>query len=91
MRYQQVDTISFEDIYGSCYAVKGLRELPSYSTLDTYTVQKGDRLDEIISRPTYYGDDTEGETYKLFEHNVEELFESQFNVSKLTKLRIPVR
>lgn len=91
MRYQTIPTISFTDIYGKSYAIKDKREYPKYSTGSTLDIKVGDSIDEIITRREYYGDDSEGEVYKAVEHNIEDLFEAKFDVSKLKSIKIPVR
>lgn len=68
-----------------------MREYPSYVLFDSIVPQKGDRINEIATRRQYYGDDAEGESYKVVEFNIEKLFENQFDVSKLKILEIPVR
>ena len=91
MRYLNVDTISFEDIYGKTYAVKDMREYPDYQTQQKLKIYKGDRIDEIATRPEYYGDEAENEAYKIFEHNADVILEAKFDLSKIKELDIPVR
>lgn len=92
MRYQTIDTISFTDIYGDSFAIKDMREIPdTYATKDTETIKENDRIDEIVSRTEYYGADTEGESYKLVDYNLEKLYEEKFDLSKITILKVPLR
>jgi len=91
LRYNQIDTISFTDIYGKNFAVKDMREIPLMVTNDTVKIFPGDRIDEIISREEFYGDNSEAEAYRLFDHNVEEIIESDYSLSKIDKLQVPVR
>jgi hypothetical protein len=89
--YFDTEIISFTNIYGDSYAVRDMREYPAYVLFDTTGLIKGNRLDEIATRQRYYGDGAEGETYKLVEFNIEELFENNFDLSKLKTVKIPVR
>ena len=91
MRYRNVDTISFTDVYGNSYAVKDMREIPDYETLKTLKLKQGDRIDEIVSRPEFYGNGTEDESYKVFEHNIDIITEADFDLSKIKELEIPIR
>lgn len=89
--YFNSDIISFTDIYGKSWPVRTMREYPNYILLDSIVPQKENRIDEIATRKQFYGDDAEGESYKIVEFNVERLFENYFDVSKLKVLEIPVR
>ena len=91
MRYQTIPDISFIDIYGRSHAVKDLREYPKYSTASVVGLRVGDKIDEIVTSPTKYGDDSEGEVYKVVESNIEDLYEAGFDLSKLKSLKVPVR
>lgn len=89
--YFNTDIISFTDIYGKSWAIRSMREYPEYTLLDSIIVKKMDRIDEVTTRRQFYGDDAEGESYKLIEFNLEKLFENYFDISKLKTLEIPVR
>jgi len=89
LRYQTIETVPFIDIYGDHYAVKDLREYPKYSTASLSNIRVGDAIDEIVT--ARYGDGTEGEVYKAVEHNIEDLFEAGFDLSKIRSLKIPIR
>lgn len=91
MRYQNIDTISFEDVNRNTHAVKDMREYPTYRVQESIRLKKGDRLDEIASRPEFYGDETEGESYKLFEHNREVIYEAKFDLTQVRLIEVPVR
>jgi hypothetical protein len=56
------------------------------------TVQKvdGELLDEIIVRPELYGEGNEDLAYLIFEANQKEILESDFNLKKLTEVKIPI-
>lgn len=89
--YFDTEIISFSDIYGKSFAIRDMREYPDYVLFDTANVTKRDRLDEIATRRQYYGDGAEGETYKLVEFNIEQLFENDFDLEKVKTIKIPVR
>lgn len=91
MRYQTIDTISFTDIYGKKFAIKDLREYPKYTTSVIVNLKINDQIDEVVTNKAYYGDGTEGEIYKVVEHNIEALFEAKFDSTKLKRLEIPIR
>ena len=57
----------------------------------TIPVQKYDRIDEIVTRREIYGDDSEEDINKVIEMNIEDIFESRFDLTKIKELRIPIR
>jgi hypothetical protein len=52
-------------------------------------IQSGAFLDEIASRTNVYGERMEAESYRIFNENLPELFESRLNIDMLNTLRIP--
>lgn len=90
MRYYSIDDIEFTTLEGETYIVKDMRRYPDYSTLSNYDIQKGEDIDEIISRQDFYGDNQESISYIVVDHNIVKLFESQFDLDKLRTLKIPV-
>jgi hypothetical protein len=91
MRYFDVDTISFETDVGDKVAIKDMREYPEYTTAKKIKIRADDRPDEIATRNDVFGDDAEGDTYKIIDHNIADLFDACFDLSKLKQLRIPIR
>lgn len=91
MRYQQIDTVSFTNVYGNSYNIKTMREYVEYQTATTVTIQDGSRIDEITSRPEIYGDNAEGDSYKLVDHNIVKIMENNFELTGLDQIKIPVR
>jgi len=91
LRYQNINTVSFENVYGDKFPVKVMREYPDYQTAKKVVLKKEDRLDEIITRRDNYGDDAEGETYRVVDHNIVEIFESGFDLAKIKEIKIPTR
>jgi hypothetical protein len=91
MRYFEVDTVSFTNDFGNSFAIKDMREYTKQSRASTVTLRTGDRADEIATRQEYFGDGAEGDTYKIIDLNIVALFESNFDLSKLKTLEIPVK
>lgn len=89
MRYNDVPTIEFIDVDGRKYAVKDIRPIEELTTAIVINVTDGMMLDEVASRDGVFGEDQEGQTYKLLDHNVVKLTEQDFDLSKLAKIRIP--
>lgn len=90
MRYEEVDTVSFTTVDGESYELKDMREYDDLDTSISIKVGSGKHLDEIASRDEIYGEDAEYECYKLFNQNKIKLFENGFDVTKLSKLDIPL-
>ena len=89
MRYQNIDTISFTDYKGDKFAVKDIRPISIFTTILEIKILDNALLDEIISRKDLFGDGAEDLSYALFDHNIEKITESKFDLSKLKKLKIP--
>jgi len=90
LRYLYIDDITFETLEGQSIVVKDMRRYPEYATLTNYKLQKGEDLDEIISRQEYYGDGQESNAYAMVDINIVKLFESQFDLDKIKTIKIPV-
>jgi len=90
MRYVDVDTLAFNDKNGNQYSVKDIRPMKKLNTGDTIKVEEDMEIDEVVSRPEYYGNDAEGLSYLVVDHNAEKLVENNFDISKLKKLKIPI-
>ncbi len=90
MRYNSIDTITFTDQDGNQFPVKDIRPLQVFDTYTAIKVEKGMKLDDVVSRREIYGDGTEGLSYALLDHNAEKMVENDFDVSALKELKIPV-
>lgn len=90
MRNVNVETISFTDITGKTYAVKDMREYPEYNTLFILNdIRQGDYIDEIATRQDVYREDREDLSYMLFEANIREIVEANWDLRKIRSLKIP--
>jgi hypothetical protein len=83
MRYHKQPDILFQGVL----IKEELPLVPQAETTQKHKNYSGQFLDELVCR--YYGDDMESECYKIFDENIVELTEANFDVSKLRSLRIP--
>lgn len=90
MRYFNIDTVSFNDRSGRVTPVKDIRPIPEQQINFEVVIKESDLLDEIASREEIYGSGSEDLSYKIFDANIVELFESGFDISKIRRLKIPV-
>jgi hypothetical protein len=90
MRYQNVEDVTFTTIDGEDIIIKGRREIPEYQTMTTAQKVNGELMDEIITRPELYGEGNEDLAYLIFEANQKEIIEADFNLNKLTEVKIPL-
>lgn len=90
MRYEPIDTISFTNRENVTVNIKDFRPYPVYNTFVALKIKQGDDIDEIATRQGIYGDEAEGESYKIVDNNIIKLFENKFDLGKLTKLDIPL-
>ena len=89
-RYIDVDTIVYTDINGKSFSVKDAREISNQTLGFTIDVKKGNLLDEIASRKQIYGDNGESQAWKIFDINIAELAEVDFDIDQLKRLKIPI-
>jgi hypothetical protein len=90
MRYAEVETVAFLAPDGRTVAVKEMRQHGVYSTWYAISLEGGSFLDEIASRESAYGQEGEGLAFKLFEHNAEDLTDAGFDLSRLSRLEVPL-
>ena len=90
MRYEEIDSVVFTTKDDISVTIKDMREYPSYQTLLQMTITEEDQIDEIATRRDIYGDDAEGEAFKITDHNIIKLFENDFDLDKLKSLKVPI-
>jgi hypothetical protein len=90
MRYEPINTISFINKNGVTVNIKDIREYPPYETYLSLNIKAEDKIDEIATRFEIYGDEAEGESYKIIDNNIIKLFEANFKLDKIKKLDIPL-
>lgn len=91
MRYQNADDEIFTTPDGLQVTLK--EKLPLVDkAVNTVTVDCNAEtaLDEIASRNDVYGEGMESEDYKIFDENIRELKEANFDLSRIKTLRVPV-
>ena len=54
-------------------------------------IKQGDRLDAIASRRTVYGEGSEDEAFRIFEHNAATLMDNNYEMEGIKILNIPLR
>jgi len=91
MRYYDAEEVSFTNSDGKTANVKDT--IPIQTKAESFLKVNcaiDVSLDEIASRPNLYGEDAESNSYKIFDENVVEIFESRFNMGAIKTLRVPV-
>jgi hypothetical protein len=91
MRYYKQSTILFTTADGLSVVLKDTLPItPKAAGTLKVTTSSETALDEIASRKEIYGERMEAECYRIFDENIEELFESRFDMSKIPTLRVPL-
>ena len=90
MRYIDVDTITFTDINGKQYPVKDIRLISNQTQAFEIDIKSNDLLDEVASRMEVYGDFGEVHAWRIFDLNIVELTQVDFDMTKIKKLKIPL-
>ncbi|MDR2193877.1 MAG: hypothetical protein LBP19_05340 [Treponema sp.] len=83
MRYYKQPDVLFQGVL----IKEELPLVPRAKTTKKHEQYSGQPLDELACY--YYGDGMESECYKIFNENIVELTEANFDVSKLRSVRIP--
>lgn len=90
-RYIAVDTVIFTDTNGIPHSVKDRRDISTQTLSHEIDVKEGDLLDEIASRREVFGDFGENQAWRIFDLNIAELYQVDFDLSKIKRLKIPLR
>jgi len=89
-RYLNVDKSVYVDPSGNQFELYDLRDILEEQVSFEVDVGENDLLDEVASRPDVFGEYGEAESYRLFDMNIVELTERNFDMSKIKKLKVPV-
>ena len=90
MRYTNIDTLSFTDRNGVSHAVYDTRPINTFENALDLKNKEGMKIDELIARQDLFGDGQESLVFAIADHNIVKLTESDFVVSKLKIIKIPV-
>jgi len=89
-RYADVDTITFTDVNGNSFQVKDIRPISSQVLSFEIDKKENDLLDEVVSRRVTFGDFGEIQSWRLFDLNIVELTQVNFDLTKIKRLKVPV-
>lgn len=90
MRYLDIETISFTDSTGKTVPIKEKRPIPESQISFEVDVQADIEIDEVASRETIFGEDSEDQSYRIFDANIIKIVESKYDLSRIGKLGIPL-
>ncbi len=90
MWMQETDNITFTDISGNSFLVKDMKTIEEYDNTFTVEVHEDSLLDDICVRRETYGDNSEDQSYLIFEANKILLAENNFSLDRIKTLRVPV-
>ena len=89
MQYREVDDISFTNVDGFTVLTKDKREIKPYDIRREQEVKEDDDLDEIASREIVFGNATENLVYKIIEANADLIVNTNVDMTRISKIRIP--
>lgn len=89
-RYIEIDTISFLNSDGKSYPIKDVRPIPQETIGFEIDIKENTTLDEVASRKSVYNDNGEIQSYRIFDANIVELTEANFELTNIKRLKIPV-
>lgn len=90
MRYFDVPVVTFNDANNRVTQVRDLRPIPTQVIDFEIPIKEQDLLDEIASRESIFGPGAEPQSYRIFDANIVELFDAEFDLTRIRRLRIPV-
>lgn len=90
MRYFNIETISFTNKNGVTVPIKDKRPIPNDQISFEVGINTDADLDEVASRSDVFGEDFEDQAYRIFDANIVEIVENNYDLSKIRKLKIPV-
>ena len=90
MRYFNIDTISFTDANGRTVPIKDTRPISDDQINFEIPIVKGTLLDEVASREEVFGTGSEDQSFRIFDANIAAIFDAQFNLDNVRRLKIPV-
>jgi hypothetical protein len=89
MWMNEIEPVIFE-YFNKNYPIKDIRDIPEYANFVTVDVSIESMLDEICTRNDVYGENTEDQSYKIFEANIVKITDADFSLSRIKTLRIPM-
>ena len=89
MRYIQIPTISFTDASGVTRAIKDMREIPAYASRMVINRIAGEPLAFIAQRDDIFGRGHEGDAFLLWEANIVQIADANFDFTYIRKLTVP--
>lgn len=82
--------VTFNDANGRVAQVRDIRPIPEQVIDFEISTREGDLLDEVASRTNIFGENAESQSYRLFDANIVELFDAEFDMTRIRRLRVPV-
>ena len=89
-RYTDVDTVTFTDINGNQFQVKDIRPISAQTLAFEIDIVSNNLLDEVASRKSTFGDFGEVQSWRIFDLNIDRLTEINYDMGKISRLKIPV-
>jgi hypothetical protein len=90
MRYEDIADIIFNDPFRGDITIKEYRPIKTFEEVVEIPFEKNTDLDELISRQELEGDFAEDLTYSIIDANKVEMIETDFDLSKFKKIKVPV-
>jgi len=89
MWMNEVETTVFE-YYNKEYPIKDMKDIAEYPNFIELDISTESTLDEICVRNDVYGENSEDQSYQIFEANIVALTDSNFSLEKIKSIRIPL-
>jgi hypothetical protein len=89
MWMNEIEITVFE-YYNREYPIKDMKDIAEYPNFIELDVSTESTLDEICVRNDVYGENSEDQSYQIFEANIVALTESNFSLEKIKSIRIPL-
>lgn len=89
MWMNEIEPVIFE-YFNKDYPIQDIKDIQEYSNFINVDTSIESTLDEICVRNDVYGENTEDQSYKIFEANIVKITDNNFSLDRIKTLRIPM-
>ena len=89
MWMNEIDIVVFK-YYNKEYPIKDIKDISEYPNFINLNVSTESTIDEVCVRNDVYGENSEDQSFQIFEANIVALTDANFSLANIKSLRIPL-